>query len=259
MMREITEQEWKEYVTKCTTGEWPVPAVFVSDKNNWVCRAIVGRVLYFIKDVEGALTVLSTFVNDVEPDMEHHPDEGMCEAEHFVLSLRDIAQIIWELTKNGPAALQYIDKAFKICRQFPYRFHTEVRGDIWYRHLNVLAESGEVAKALADAREMAENEKKESHAPRPVVPDPLYDTVNPYIFYSLRFLAEQSHKEGKTAEACALFDEAYDYFPLSQAGRRDVTQARETQNVEKAYKLWSHCTTCQYLPWEKQPIVNLRS
>ena len=93
-MRDIDDQEWKAYVTKCTTGEWPVPPGFVSDKNNWLCRAIVGRVLYFIKDVEGALTVLSTFINDVEPDMEDHPDQGMCEAEHFVLSLRDISEII---------------------------------------------------------------------------------------------------------------------------------------------------------------------
>ena len=78
-MRDIDDQEWKAYVTKCTTGEWPVPPGFVSDKNNWLCRAIVGRVLYFIKDVEGALTVLSTFINDVEPDMEDHPDQGMPE------------------------------------------------------------------------------------------------------------------------------------------------------------------------------------
>ena len=66
MLRDIPDQEWNEYVKKCTTGEWPVPAGFVSDKNNWVCRAIVGRVLYFTKDVEGALAVLSTVVNDVE-------------------------------------------------------------------------------------------------------------------------------------------------------------------------------------------------
>lgn len=259
MLRDIPDQEWNEYVKKCTTGEWPVPAGFVSDKNNWVCRAIVGRVLYFTKDVEGALAVLSTVVNDVEPDLEHHPDEGMCEAEHFVLSLRDISQIIWELTKNGAAALQYIDKAFAICREFPYRFHTEARGDIWYRHLNMLNESGSGEKAIADAREMVEKEKKESHAPRPVIPDPLYETVNPYIFYSLRFLAEQAYKAGKTAEACALFDEAYRYFPLSQAGVRDVTKARTAKTAEEAYELWHNCTTYQYLPWEKQPVVSLRS
>ena len=216
-MREIDDQEWKVYVTKCTTGEWPVPPGFVSDKNNWLCRAIVGRVLYFIKDVEGALTVLSTFINDVEPDLDDHPDQGMCEAEHFVLSLRDISEIIWKLTKNGDASLQYLDRAFKICRKFPYRFHTEARGD-----------------------------------------DPLYDTVNPYIFYSLRFLAEQKHKEGKTAEACALFEDAYNYFPLSAAGIRDVNKAKGTKDAEEQYKAWIFCTTYQYLPWEKQPVVKLR-
>ena len=227
--------------------------------------------LYFIKDVEGALTVLSTFINDVEPDLNDHPDQGMCEAEHFVLSLRDISEIIWKLTKNGDASLQYLDRAFEICRKFPYRFHTEARGDIWYRRLNVLAESGKSETAVAEAEEMVKNEKLESHAPHPIIPDPLYDTVNPYIFYSLRFLAEQKHKEGKTAEACALFAEAYNYaeacalfaeaynyFPLSAAGIRDVNKAKETKNVEEQYKAWIFCTTYQYLPWEKQPIVKLR-
>ena len=57
-MKDIDNQEWKGYVTQCISGEWPVPPSFVSDKNNWVCRAIVGRVLYFIKDTEGAMRVL---------------------------------------------------------------------------------------------------------------------------------------------------------------------------------------------------------
>ena len=257
-MKEITDQEWRVYVTQCTTGEWPVPPSFVSDKNNWMCRAIVGRVLYFIKDVEGALTVLSTFINDVEPDLEDHPDQGMCEAEHFVLSLRDISEIIWKLTRNGDAALQYLDRAFKICREFPWRFHTEARGDIWYRRLNILAESGRQEQAVADAEAMVKAEKQESHTPKPIIPDPLYDAVNPYIFYSLRFLAEQKRKEGKTAEACALFAEAYDYFPLSEAGVRDVARAKAATDAEERYKAWQFCTTLQYLPWEKQPIVKLR-
>lgn len=258
-MLAIDDKEWQGYVTKCTTGEWPVPAVFVSDKNNWVCRATVGRVLYFIKDTEGALTVLSTVVNDVHPDMEHHPDEGMCEAEHYVLCLRDIARIIWELTKNGEAALQYLDRAFSICRSFKYRFHTEARGDIWYRKLNILAESGRRKEAETLAEKLAAEEKEISHAPVPEVPDVLYEAVNPYIFYSLRFLAEQSHEDGKTEEACRLFREAYEYFPLSAAGQKDVQKAKETADPEEQYQAWLHCTTFQYLPWEKQPVVKLRS
>ena len=257
-MKDIDNQEWKGYVTQCISGEWPVPPSFVSDKNNWVCRAIVGRVLYFIKDTEGAMRVLSTFINDVTPDMDDHPDQGMCEAEHFVLSLRDIAEIIWKLTKNCDATVQYLDRAFAICREFPYRFHTEARGDIWYRRLNVLAESGKLEQAVANAEEMVKKEKKESHTPKPIIPDPLYDAVNPYIFYSLRFLAEHKHKEGKTAEACKLLAEAYDYFPLSAAGVRDVNKAKATEDPEEQYKAWEFCLNLQYLPWEKQPIVKLR-
>ena len=163
-----------------------------------------------------------------------------------------------KLTKNGDATVQYLDRAFAICREFPYRFHTEARGDIWYRRLNVLAESGKLEQAVADAEEMVKNEKKESHTPKPIIPDPLYDAVNPYIFYSLRFLAEHKHKEGKTAEACKLLAEAYDYFPLSAAGVRDVNKAKATEDPEEQYKAWEFCLSLQYLPWEKQPIVKLR-
>ena len=257
-MKEIENKEWQQYVTQCTTGEWPVPASFVSDKDNWVCRAIVGRVLYFTKDLEGALTVLSTFVNDVRPDLADHPAEGMCEAEHFVLSLRDVADIIWKLTKNGDATLQYLDRAFQICREFPYRFHTEARGDIWYRRLNVLAESGRRDEALADAKRMAGEERKESHAPVPMEPDPVYDKVNPYLFYSLRFLAEQAHKDGRTVDACSLLEDAYSWFPLSEAGKRDVAKAAATTDPDERWKAWQFCLSNQYLPWEKQPIVKLR-
>jgi hypothetical protein len=82
--------------------------------------------------------------------------------------------------------------------------------------------------------------------------------VNPYIFYSLRFLAEQKHKQGETAKACMIFAEAYKYFPLSSAGVRDVKKAMETKDWEEQYKAWIFCTGYQYLPWEKQPIVKLR-
>ena len=105
---------------------------------------------------------------------------------------------------------------------------------------------------------MVEEEKKESHAPEPIIPDPLYDKVNPYIFYSLRFLAEQAYKDGKVADACALLDDAYAYFPLSQAGIRDVKKARATTDPEERWKAWQFCLSNQYLPWEKQPIVKLR-
>ena len=110
-MKEIENKEWQQYVTQCTTGEWPVPASFVSDKDNWVCRAIVGRVLYFTKDLEGALTVLSTFVNDVRPDLADHPAEGMCEAEHFVLSLRGVTGITYLLASFRTAATCSVEVA----------------------------------------------------------------------------------------------------------------------------------------------------
>ena len=56
----------------------------------------------------------------------------------------------------------------------------------------------------------------------------------------------------------SLFFESEDHFPLSAAGIRDVNKAKETKDAEEQYKAWIFCTTYQYLPWEKQPIVKLR-
>ena len=60
------------------------------------------------------------------------------------------------------------------------------------------------------------------------------------------------------ADACALLDDAYAYFPLSRAGIRDVDKARATADPEARWKAWQSCLANQYLPWEKQPVVRLR-
>lgn len=75
----MTEQEWNEYVNFASGGEWPIPRGMISDYNNWLCRSIVGRALYFRDKVEEAMTVLATVV-DVEPSMEK-AEKGMSEAE----------------------------------------------------------------------------------------------------------------------------------------------------------------------------------
>ena len=73
----MTEQEWNEYVNFASGGEWPIPRGMISDYNNWLCRSIVGRALYFRDKVEEAMTVLATVV-DVEPSMEK-VEKGMSE------------------------------------------------------------------------------------------------------------------------------------------------------------------------------------
>ena len=182
-------QEWQEYVNKVATGAWPVPVGMIQDQNNWMCRSIVGRALVFKEDLEGAMTVLSTVI-DVEPDMDEAPETGLSEAEHKTLCLRELGEIVYKLAHNVEAALQYVDAAFKIARAYEHPFRTGARGELWYRHLQLLTELGKKEQACAEAQKMVREEKENSHAPKQDDPK---SKINPYKYFSLKYLAEQEH------------------------------------------------------------------
>ena len=100
----MDQQEWMGYVSRLANGEYPVPVGMIQDYNDWRCRSIVGRALYWMGDTESAMRVLSTVVNNMDDD----PEYGLSEAEHKVLCLRDIAEIVWKLAKSEEAALTYL-------------------------------------------------------------------------------------------------------------------------------------------------------
>ena len=77
----MDQQEWMGYVSRLANGEYPVPVGMIQDYNDWRCRSIVGRALYWMGDTESAMRVLSTVVN-VEPNMDDDPEYGLSEAEH---------------------------------------------------------------------------------------------------------------------------------------------------------------------------------
>ena len=85
-----------------------------------------------LKDIEGAMAVLAT-VKDVQPDMEDAPEFGLSEAEHKVLCLRDIAEIIWRLTGTGDAPIIYLNEAYRLCREYKKVSASADRGAIWAR------------------------------------------------------------------------------------------------------------------------------
>ena len=133
----MEKQEWQEYVHKVASCDYPIPPNLINDYDDWKCRSNVGRMLMILKDVEGAMAVLAT-VKDVQPDMDDAPEFGLSEAEHKVLCLRDIAQIVWQLTGTGDAPLFYLDEAYKICREYAHVFRTADRGAIWARRLEIM-------------------------------------------------------------------------------------------------------------------------
>ncbi len=250
----MDDKEWNGYVNKIASGAWPIPINMIRDQNDWMCRSVVGRALLFKDDPEGAMTVLST-VLDVEPDMDDAPETGLSQAEHKTLCLRDLGEIIWKLTQNAEAALQYVDEGFKLAREYQHAFRTGARGELWYRHLQLLAAAGKKDQAAAEAQKMFAEECEKSHAPKQDNPDSL---INPYKYFSLKFLAEDSFAKGKVTDAVKLLRRAFDFYPVSQAGKRDLAQAEAVVKPEEQYQAYLHCTTIQYLPWEKLPPAVIR-
>ena len=80
----MDQQEWMGYVSRLANGEYPVPVGMIQDYNDWRCRSIVGRALYWMGDTESAMRVLSTVVN-VEPNMDDDPEYGLSEADAILL------------------------------------------------------------------------------------------------------------------------------------------------------------------------------
>ena len=111
----MNEKEWQAYVNRLAVGGHPIPKNMINDYNNWVCRSTVGRALYWMDDVEGAMAVLATVLPE-EPNMEDATERGMSDVEHKVLCLRDVADIVWTLAKNDEAALAYLEVAYYLSR-----------------------------------------------------------------------------------------------------------------------------------------------
>ena len=123
----MEKQEWQGYVQKVASCDYPIPLNLINDYDDWKCRSNVGRMLMILKDIEGAMAVLAT-VKDVQPDMEDAPEFGLSEAEHKVLCLRDIAEIVWRLTGTGDAPIIYLNEAYRLCREYKKVFRSADRG-----------------------------------------------------------------------------------------------------------------------------------
>ena len=249
-MQGIEKGEWPEIVKRLKSCEYPVPKAMIGDYDNWLCRSFAGRMLYALHDVETALMVLATTV-DVQPDWGHVPENGFSEVEHKVLCLKDLAEIIWELARNGEAALRYLDEADRLCRSFAGRFRAADRGRCWVRRLEFKRECGRTAEAVAECLAMLESPEGGNSAGVVFAEE----GVNPWLYYGNKFLAEQAAAAGDYAGACGLMVKAYSYFPLSAAGRDDLAAAGRLTEERERYEKYQWCTANQYRPWEYRPAA----
>lgn len=158
------------------------------------------------------MRVLAT-VLDVEPDMDDAPEMGLSEAEHKVLCLRDVADIVWKLARNEEAALTYLAQAYELSRAYKHSFRSASRGDMFYRRLAILREVGKEDQAVQEAEVMLEMEAGN-------------EGINPYRYFAYKFLAEHQHDAGDDVQATQLYAEAFKYYPVSEAGRARPGQGR---------------------------------
>ena len=228
--------EWKAYVNKIVTCDYPIPSNMISNYEDWHCRSIVGRMLLILKDIEGAMTVLAT-TRDVVPDMEDNPEYGLSDCEHKVLCLRDIAEIVWQLTGTADAPLVYLRQADKLCREYKYIFRSADRGRIWVRRLELKKACGAETEAIQEAQQLLQERAEKTG-------------IDPYAFHAWKFLAECEADQGNFAKAVMLLQKAYAYFPVNEAAERDIKEALEATDSKEQYARLHHCTTIQYRPWE---------
>ena len=177
--------------------------------------------------------------------MEDAPEMGLSEAEHKVLCLRDIAEIVWKLARNEDAALNYLDQAYALSRAYKHPFRSASRGDMFYRRLAILREVGKEEQAVQEAEKMLELEAEN-------------DGINPYRYFAYKFLAEHEHNNGDDEKAAQLFAEAFRYYPVSEAGERDLAKAAAAETATGRYKAYVFCSTIQYKPWEELPPAIIR-
>lgn len=239
----MDKQEWQEYVQKVATCDYPIPPYMISNYEDWKCRSNVGRMLMILKDIEGAMAVLAT-VKDIQPDMDDAPEYGLSEAEHKVLCLRDLAEIIWQLTGTGDAPIFYLREADQICRNYKHVFRSASRGAIWVKQLEIMRSCGKLEQASLKAAEMLKEQKD-------------VNGVNPYRFYALKFMAENLADKNEYAKASLLLADAYKSFPVNAAAEKDLHEAESTSDSKERYEKYYHCTTIQYQPWERDNVMTL--
>ena len=128
-----------------------IPPSFVNNYDDWRCRSFAGRALLAMEDYNSAIPVLAS-VLDVEPDLQDRPAEGFSQAEHKVLCLTDMVELIMGLANNPEAALRYQNEAVKLCEKFQGEFITANPEKIWQKKIELLRLAGREgeAKALAN-------------------------------------------------------------------------------------------------------------
>ena len=234
----IEAKEWNEYVDFVSGGEWPVPRDFISNYDNWLCRSVVGRALYFRGKTEEAMTVLSTIVN-VEPSMEK-PKSGMGEVEHKILCMRDLAKIVWKLVENLEASAKFWDEAVRLCSLWPHNFSSVARGEISYGRLGLFLAAGKNDVVEEQLKEMASSQRFEMQE----------HNVNSYRYFAYKFKAEQEYAHKNVHKAALIFEEAFKYYPMSVEARCEENKAKAMTDMEERYQKFLQMSKVQYLQWD---------
>jgi tetratricopeptide (TPR) repeat protein len=244
MTEKISKEEWNAYVNFASSGEWPIPKALIENYDDWLCRSAVGRALFFRKKIEEAMAVLSTTL-DVEPSMEV-PEKGMSEVEHKVLCLRDLAKIVWGLTGNPDATFRFWDEAEKWCLVWTHKFVSVARGAISYDKATMLMAVGRTDEVEKIINKMVTSDRFER------------ENVNSYRYYAYKFMAENELLAKNKEKAALLYEKAFSYYPLSEAGERDFKEAKAETDLDKKIEKFKLMSKIQYVHWDYVPEAIIR-
>lgn len=145
----IEKAEWPEILAKLKKSSLLIPPSFINNYDDWRCRSFAGRALLAMEDYDSAIPVLAS-VLDVEPDLKDKPVEGFSQAEHKVLCLMKMAEVIWGMMQNGEAALHYVDEAIAICEKFDGVFRSLDPLEVWQYRLKILRLMGQTEQAATE-------------------------------------------------------------------------------------------------------------
>ena len=91
-----------------------------------------------------------------------------------------------------------------------------------------------------------------------------YKTIKPYFANEIEKLALYIKNQNTILDiyedyfkACAYLAEGFKYYPLSDAGKKDIVEVEGLADLKERFKGYLHCATLQYLPWEDFNVPTL--
>lgn len=219
-MNQVNYGYWVEYLKN---NYLPLPDCLVADFSNWRSRSLVARALIRAGEPEAALELLKTVIF-INLDLTRQP-LLFSEVEDKVWCLMEAAKVVWELERDGAAALDWLEQAAGLTATYPFRFCFVSCGEVWYTRLLLLCHMGQADKALEEVQTRISNNRFDG------------SKANSVMHYALQFQAYWAKEQGNWFDALQFLRLAFRYYPASKEEKKQFnrTWSQFRHNPAKAY------------------------